>query len=219
VTPSTTQASPPSPWRCSQAHNNVVLHDPATLCTRHRSQAHDTVDPRHSRVRSAVILPEPVMLSSPRCRRAHDAIEPASSLSPQRQRLPQARKATIFYIFLCHFGPRNPDFDMLHCHNALICYNAFVLLHCFAVLHYHIALICYVAFVLLHCFDMLHIATLLLFCYILIYLNAYYIAQWWKWTKWDECGNMDQHYCAIKISASNNMKQIGHLIKLKSESI
>jgi hypothetical protein len=52
------------------------------------------------------------------------------------------------------------------------------------VLHYHIALICYVAFVLLHCFDMLphcfdmlHIATLLLFCYILIYLNAYYIAQ------------------------------------------
>jgi hypothetical protein len=30
---------------------------------------------------------------------------------------------------------------------------------------------------------------------------------------------MDQHYCTIKISALNNMKQIGHSIKLKSESI
>jgi hypothetical protein len=30
---------------------------------------------------------------------------------------------------------------------------------------------------------------------------------------------MDQHYCTIKISSSNNMQQIGHSIKLKSESI
>jgi hypothetical protein len=30
---------------------------------------------------------------------------------------------------------------------------------------------------------------------------------------------MDQHYCTIKIFALNNMKQIGHSIKLKSESI
>jgi hypothetical protein len=30
---------------------------------------------------------------------------------------------------------------------------------------------------------------------------------------------MDQHYCTIKILALNNMKQIGHLIKFKSESI
>jgi hypothetical protein len=29
----------------------------------------------------------------------------------------------------------------------------------------------------------------------------------------------DQHYCTIKISASNNMQQIGHSIKLKPESI
>jgi hypothetical protein len=28
-----------------------------------------------------------------------------------------------------------------------------------------------------------------------------------------------RHYCATKISASNNMKQIEHSIKLKSESI
>jgi hypothetical protein len=40
---------------------------------------------------------------------------------------PQARKATL-YIFLCHFGPINPNFDMLHYHIA------FVLLHCFDVL-------------------------------------------------------------------------------------
>jgi hypothetical protein len=33
------------------------------------------------------------------------------------------------------------------------------------------------------------------------------------------CGNMDQHYCTMKVLALNNMKQIGHLIKLKSESI
>jgi hypothetical protein len=30
---------------------------------------------------------------------------------------------------------------------------------------------------------------------------------------------MDEHYCTIKISASKNMKQIEHSIKLKSESI
>jgi hypothetical protein len=64
---------------------------------------------------------------------------------------------------------------------------------------------------------MLHIATFLLFCYILIYMNAYYIAQWRKWAKWDECGNMDQHYCTTKILALNNMKQIVHSIKIKSE--
>jgi hypothetical protein len=32
-------------------------------------------------------------------------------------------------------------------------------------------------------------------------------------------GNMYQHYCTIKILALNNMKQIGHSIKLKSKSI
>jgi hypothetical protein len=45
----------------------------------------------------------------------------------------------------------------------------------------------------------------LLFCYILIYMNAYYIVQSQKWAKWDEYGNMDQHYYTTKISASNNM--------------
>jgi hypothetical protein len=44
-------------------------------------------------------------------------------------------------------------FDVLHCHIALICYIAFVLLHCFDC---HIALICYIAFNMSHCFDMLH---------------------------------------------------------------
>jgi hypothetical protein len=116
---------------------------------------------------------------------------------------------------------------MLHCHIALICYIAFVQLHCFDMLHCHIALICYIATLLWyatlsHCFDILHwniALTLLLFFYIVIYMNAYYIAQWWKWSKWDEFGNVNQHYCTIKISASNNMKQIGYSIKLKSESI
>jgi hypothetical protein len=38
----------------------------------------------------------------------------------------------------------------------LICYIAFVLLHCFDVLHCHIAFIYYIAFNMSHCFDMLH---------------------------------------------------------------
>jgi hypothetical protein len=108
--------------------------------------------------------------SSPWCPRAHDIVEPTLSLSPQRRHPPQARKATL-YIFLCHFGPTNPDFDILHCDITLTCYIAFVLLHCFCsaallwyatlphcfdILHCHNALICYIVFVLLHCFDMLH---------------------------------------------------------------
>jgi hypothetical protein len=221
----TTTLSSPSPWCCAPD----AVSEPATPSTH-------------------TVLGPSVSLSSlsPRRPRAHDAVKLMPSLSPLRHHSPQARKATILYIFLCHFGPTNPDFDMLHCHIALICYIAFVLLHyydvlhchialichitfnmlhCFDLLHCHIALICYIAFDMLHCFDilhcfcfvallwyatlqhcfdMLHIAILLLFCYIMIYMNAYYIAPWRKWTKWDECGNMDQHYYTIKISASNN---------------
>jgi hypothetical protein len=66
---------------------------------------------------------------------------------------------------------------MLHCHIALICYIAFVLLHCFDVLHYHITLIWYAAFNMSHCFDMalLLICCIALICYIATLLN-------------DECG-------------------------------
>jgi hypothetical protein len=90
------------------------------------------------RVRNAVLLPEPATS------RACDAVELTSSLSLQRRSPPQAHKATL-YSFLCHFGPTNLDFDMLHYHIALICYiYAFVLLHCFDMLHCHIALIFYI---------------------------------------------------------------------------
>jgi hypothetical protein len=96
-------------------------------------------------------VPRPVApSSSPNLRR----LEPAM-LSNPHCRPPQAHKATL-YIFLCHFGPTNPDFDMLHYHIALICYIAFILLHCFDVIHCHIALIYYSAFNILHYFDMLH---------------------------------------------------------------
>jgi hypothetical protein len=119
------------------------------LCTSHHSRAHDADDLRHPWAHNIVVLPDPMTF------RAHDAIKPVVSLSPQRRRPPQARKATL-YIFLCHFGPTNPDFDTLHCHIALICYIAFVLLQCFDVLYCHIALIYYIAFNMSHCFDMLH---------------------------------------------------------------
>jgi hypothetical protein len=104
-----------------------------------------------------------------------------------------AYKYWIWYATLPHC------FDMLHC-------------FCFVALLWY-ATHCY------NCFDMLHIVILLLFYYILIFMNAYYIAQWWKWAKWDECGSIDQHYCTIKISVLNNTSHIGHSIKLNSESI
>jgi hypothetical protein len=84
---------------------------------------------------------------------------------------------------------------MLHYHISLICYIAFVLLHCFDMLHCHIALICYIAFNMSHCFDILR-------CFDMLH---FHIAQCQKWAKLDECGNMDQHYCTIKILALNNM--------------
>jgi hypothetical protein len=88
--------------------------------------------------------------------RSCGTIEPVPYLSSQRHRPPRAHKVTL-YIFLCSFGPTNPDFDMLHCHIALISCIAFVLLQCFDVLQWHIALICYIA-------TLLWYATLLLFC-------------------------------------------------------
>jgi hypothetical protein len=142
--------------------------------------------------------------------------------------------ALLYYDTLPHY------FDMLHCfwYAALLWYatlpHCFHMLQCFCsatlfwyatLPHYFHMLHCFCSATLLwyatlpHYFDILHITILLLFCYILVYMNAYYIAQWWKWTKWDECGNIDQHYCTINILALNNMKQIGHSIKLKSESI
>jgi hypothetical protein len=254
VTPSTMQAPSPCPWCCSQACYNNVQPMPAMFCSQRCSRACDAVDPCHPRAHSTVVLPEPVTSLNPRRLWARNTIV-----------LPEpARLHSIF--FLCHFGPTNPDFDMLHCHIALICYFAFILLHCFDVLHCHIALICSISFnilhwfdmlhcfwyvvllwdatlpprfdmlhchialiccivfVLLHCFDVLH-CHIALICYIAFGMLHYFdmlhchIAQWWKWAKWDECGNMDQHYCTIKILALNNKKQIGHSIKLKYESI
>jgi hypothetical protein len=131
VTPSTTQASSPS-LRChSQACNTVVLPELMTMCTPRRSRAHDAINPCRPWAHNAAVLPEPVMSSSLRCPRACDTIKPMSSLSPQRCRPPQACNATL-YIFLCHFGPTNPDFNMLHCHIALICY---IILFCYILIY------------------------------------------------------------------------------------
>jgi hypothetical protein len=185
-------------WPCPQAHDADL--EPATLSS---SWARDDVHhvpfpspqcrwPTPSLGPQRCHPPRAYDVQSSWCHRIRAILEPrmlSSSLSPQ---------GYIVY-FLCHFGPTNHDFDMLHCHIYLICYIDFVLLHCFDVLYCHIALICYIAFDMLHFFDMLH-------CH---------IAQWRKWAKWDECGNMDKHYYTIKISASNNKQQIGNSIKLK----
>jgi hypothetical protein len=112
---STTQEPSPSSQRCSRAHNNIVLPEPAMLCTRRHA---DPTTPSNHVVPGSVA---PSSSLSPRRPRAHDIVEPTLSLSPQRRRPPQTSKAIILYIFLCHFGPTNPDFDMLHYHIALIC--------------------------------------------------------------------------------------------------
>jgi hypothetical protein len=128
VTPCTTQASSPSPQSRSRARTNIVLPESTMLCTLGHSWARDTDDPRHPRAYSAVILPEPTMSRAP------DAVEPTLSLSPQRHHRPQARNATL-YIFLCHFGPIDLDFDMLHCFCSTALFWCATLSHWFDILH------------------------------------------------------------------------------------
>jgi hypothetical protein len=158
-------APPSSPTRAGDAVDHAGLIPkpamPFPSPQQHRPPwAHDVVHPvpflslwrrypHRPQARSAIVLAK-LMTSE-----AHDAIEPAPSPSPQFRHLHQARKATL-YIFLCHFGPTNPDFHMIHCHIALISYIAFILLHCFDVLHCHTALIYCIAFNMSHCFDILH---------------------------------------------------------------
>jgi hypothetical protein len=117
---------------------------------------------------------------SPQHRRppqVHDAINPATSPSPRQHQLyaipvlttsssspsPRCRRprnATL-YIFLCHYAPTNPKFDMPHWHIALICY---IVLICYTLLLFCcIALICY-------------IATLLWYVTFLLYATHCYIA-------------------------------------------
>jgi hypothetical protein len=138
--PSTTQALSPSP-QCRSWASATRSSSPSLRCCR----PHVILDPRCPRARNVVILREPATS------RALDIVEPMLSLSWQHHCPPQARKDTL-NIFLCHFGPTNPDFDVLHCHISLICYIA---LTC------RIALICYIATLLWyatlpHFFDIPH---------------------------------------------------------------
>jgi hypothetical protein len=162
-----TPSSSLSPWRYAP-HTVPKPMMPSTLCHACARNAIVLCEPTRPsspwRYRSRAV-PEPVMPSL-RHPRACDTINPTSSMTLQHHRPPRACNATL-YIFLCDFGPTNHKFDMLHCHIALICCIAFVLLHCFNMLHCHIALMCYISFVLLHCFDMLH-CHIALICYIYI---------------------------------------------------
>jgi hypothetical protein len=197
----------------------VVLPNPTMLCTRRRSQACDTIlGPQHCHPARACDVVEPLTPSNPQCPQAHNAV-----ILPKPARL---QYCIFFFVIL--------GLQIL----ILICYIAFNMSHCFDMLHcfWYAALLSYAT--LPHCFDMLHcfcstafllyVATLLWYathCYIafvLLHSDLYECilhCSMRNWAKWDECGNMGQHYCAIKISASNNMKQIGHSIKLKSNSI
>jgi hypothetical protein len=146
----TTPSSSPSPW-CQRPH---TIPGPARLLSTLSTWC------RCPSARDAVI-PTPLSSPSLRCHRLHAIPELATlSSSPSPQ-------CYIVY-FPCHFGPTNPEIDMLHCHIALICYIAFFLLHCFYMLLCPIALTYYIDFVPLHFFDML-IAALLWYathCYI-----------------------------------------------------
>jgi hypothetical protein len=172
-----------SPWR-PRAHDAI---DPAPLlslwCCQPRAVPWPMMSstPRRPWARNAIFLPEPGTPSTPWRPRARDVVDPIPSPSTQHY-IVYFSMSFWTYISWIWYATLSHCFDMLPCFNML--HITILLLFC------HIALICY---------------TLLLFCYILIYMNAYYIAQWRKWAKWDECGNMDQHYCTIKISASNIM--------------
>jgi hypothetical protein len=155
----------------------------------------------HSWACNAIVLPEPVMLCTPHRSLAYDTID---------LHYPQAHNAVVLPEPVTWSSPRCP-----RAHDApeLATPSSSLSLQCYIV-YFSSSFWAYKSwfwyatlshcFDMQHCFDILHfhIATLLLFCYILINMNVYYIAHWRKWAKWDECGNMDQHYYTIKISAS-----------------
>jgi hypothetical protein len=144
------------PCRCPPQARDA-FPDPTTpssspiLC---HSWAHDAIDSCRPPARNDIVLLEPTTSLFPWCPRARNTVEPVSSFHPQRCRPPQAQNATL-YIFLCHFGPTNPDFDMLVCYIATLFWcttlsHWFDMLHCFcsATLLWHATFP--------RCFDMLH---------------------------------------------------------------
>jgi hypothetical protein len=154
---------------------DVVIPEPMTLCTPRHSWARDAIDPvpcpgpqlhhplwaRDTVIPvmlsilprlwacNFIILPTPAMMSSLRHPRACDAMIPTSSMTLQHRHPPQARNATLC-IFLCYFGPTNPEFDpqlwhatlLLFCCIDLICYIATLLWYGTFLLFCCIALIC-----------------------------------------------------------------------------
>jgi hypothetical protein len=134
-TTSTTQAPFPSPRCHSGASKKVVLPELMMLCTPRRSWARNIVDTHHHPPWACDIIISVTSLSSQH-RQTHAVV--------------LRKPARLNCIFFCHFGPTNPNFDMLHRHIALICYIALNMSHCFDMLHYF----WYAA--LPHCFDMLH---------------------------------------------------------------
>jgi hypothetical protein len=188
VTPSTTQASSPSLWCRSHAHNNVILPKPVTLCTL-----------RHSWARDAVYLRRPwaAAPSSSPCPQRHHPRDVPELVTPSNPHRPWARKAIvlpkpamlhcIFFfvilglqilIFICYIATLLRYATLLLCCCiALICYIATLLWYITLPLICRIALICYIAFDMLHIFDMLHchitlicyIAFVLLHCFDMLY--------------------------------------------------
>jgi hypothetical protein len=111
-------------------------------------------------------IPEPMMLTTHAVPRS---TTPSSSLSPQRLEhamtsnphwpwahstviLPKPARLHCIFLFVI----LGLQILILTCDIALICYIAFILLHCFDVLHCHIFWIYYIAFNMSHCFDMIH---------------------------------------------------------------
>jgi hypothetical protein len=123
--PSTTQAPSPTPRRRSWARNNIVLPEPATLCTWCHSWAHDAVDPRHPWACSAVVLPEPTMPLNLRCPWSHNVV-----VLPKPARL---QYCIFFFVIL--------GLKIL----ILIYYIATLLWYSTLLLFCYIALMCYIA--------------------------------------------------------------------------
>jgi hypothetical protein len=121
---------------CPRAHNTIIHPKPMTPLT-----------PCHPQARNIILLPEFATLSTPRCPQACSfAVLTWQCVGSCSAWCYGQSAPSLLHIFLCHFGPTNLEFDMLHRHIALICYS---LLHCFDMLYWHITMICYT---LLRCF-------------------------------------------------------------------
>jgi hypothetical protein len=157
-------------WPQSRPLRTAIFPDPSRWCHRpHRPRphVHDAI-PEPATTSSSLSLQRcaPRAIPEPTMPTTHAILRPATPSSSLSLRHPEPMITSNPRYPWAHNIVVLPKPTELHCIFffvilglqilILICYIAFVLLHCFDVLYYHIALIYYIAFNMPHCFDMLH---------------------------------------------------------------